>query len=262
MSPRLLAAISLSVGLALLACASPASAPTPEVATPTPVAAAASPVAQAAVPTAAPAPTLPPRPTAPTAGPAARAASPPASVPSRGLRVELAQGTEARYRVREQLARLPLPSDAVGSTREVRGALVFAADGAILRAQSGFEVDMRTLRTDSGMRDRTVGNQVLQTGRFPTATFVPIEARGLAWPLPASDEVAFELVGELTVREVTRPVTWQVVARRAGDEISGLATATFKLEDFQLEIPQVMSVLSVEDTVRLELDFRARLVGG
>src|SRR5215204_4145677 len=73
----------------------------------------------------------------------ARSQTPPAGV----VRLEIQSGSKAEYRVREQLARLNLPNDAVGATESITGALVMRADGTFT-GDSKLTVDMRTLRTD------------------------------------------------------------------------------------------------------------------
>lgn len=166
------------------------------------------------------------------------------------------EGSEARYRVREQLARLSFPSDAVGATKAISGQIVVNPDGTILSEESKIVVDLTTLRSDESRRDNYIKNNTLQTSRFPTAEFVPREIRGLPSPLPASGEGTFQLIGDLTLHGVTRPVTWEVTARLDGQTLTGSATTSFTFADFNLTVPQVFVVLSVDETIRLEVDFQ------
>lgn len=167
-----------------------------------------------------------------------------------------AEGNEARYRVREQLANIDFPSDAVGTTSAVTGAIVIGADGRIVKESSKFTIDLTTLATDSDMRDNFVRRNTLQTETHGSAVFVPTEFRGVTLPLPASGEMTFQMVGELTLREVTRPVTWEVTAKVEGTTISGQAKTQFTFADFEMTKPSVRRVLSVNDEIRLEYDFR------
>jgi len=163
--------------------------------------------------------------------------------------------SEARYRVREQLVNQPLPNDAVGTTRDVSGVVVLTPDGRIVAEASRFEVDLRTLRSDQSRRDAYIQRNTLDTAQYPTAVFVPREAGGLPWPLPASGEFTFQLHGDLTIHGVTKPVTWEVAARREGDGLVGRALTQVTFQDFGMEQPRVAIVLSVEETIQLELDF-------
>jgi polyisoprenoid-binding protein YceI len=145
----------------------------------------------------------------------------------------------------------------VGSTRQVSGTIVLDPSGAVLGDQSKVVVDLRTLKSDEGRRDNFIQRNTLETGRFPTADFVLKEVRGLPSPLPSSGETTFQLVGDLTIHGVTRPATWAATARFAGQEITGTATTSVRLEDFDMARPRVPLVLGIEETLSLELSFRA-----
>lgn len=172
------------------------------------------------------------------------------------------EGNEARYRVREQLANLPLPSDAVGVTSAVTGMIVLNTDGVIASGESKFVVDLTTLKSDQGLRDNFLQRNTLETRQYPTAEFVPLEAIGLPSPLPTSGEVIFQLAGDMTLHGVTRPTTWEVTAQIVnGQELVGSAVTRFTFGDFNLTIPRVGRVLSIEDNIQLELDFHLVLQG-
>ena len=166
------------------------------------------------------------------------------------------EGNEARYRVREQLARLDFPNDAVGATSKIEGGITVRTDGTVVREESRFVIDLESLRTDSERRDNYVRRRTLETETYPTAVFVPTELRGLSFPLPASGEATFQIVGDLTIRGVTRPTTWEVTARFEEGAVAGLAKTQFTFDDFQIAKPRVASVLSVADEIRLEYEFR------
>ena len=162
----------------------------------------------------------------------------------------VAEASEARYRAREQLAERTLPSEAVGVTRGVSGTLVLRPDGTFVAEQSKVTVDLVSLKSDEDRRDNFLRRSTLQTSRFPTAEFVPKEVKGLPSPLPTSGEASFHLLGDLTVRGVTRPVTWQVNARFSEGAVTGQASTSITFQEFELSKPRVFLVLSIEDTLR------------
>ncbi len=162
--------------------------------------------------------------------------------------------SEARFRVREQLANASLPNDAIGRTKDFTGTLVIKPDGSIVSSDSKFVVNMGTLTSDQSMRDNFLRGNVLQVNQYPSAIFVPTQASGLPSPLPQSGQVTFKLIGDLTVRNVTKPVTWDVTAQVQGNQVTGQATTAFKFEDFALTQPRVARVLSIVDNIALELD--------
>jgi polyisoprenoid-binding protein YceI len=165
----------------------------------------------------------------------------------------------ATFRVREQLAGVSLPNDAVGTTTAVGGQLAFDPSGALVDEASKITVDLRELQTDSSRRDSFIKQNTLQTGQYPLAEFVPTSADGLPSPLPDSGEYSFALTGLLTVHGVQKEVTWQATAARQEDRLTGNATAAFAFADFGMSPPNVPVVLSVVDEIRLEIDLVADL---
>jgi polyisoprenoid-binding protein YceI len=194
----------------------------------------------------------------PVAGPAASPSPAAARAASGTTRLALApDASEVRYTVREQLAGRSLPSDAVGTTRSVSGAIVLDPSGAPVADQSRISADLRTLQSDEARRDRYIRENTLEVDRFPTAVFVTRQVQGLPSPLPTSGEASFQLLGDLTIHGMTRPATWEATARFGEQEVTGQATTRLKITDFGMQIPRVTLVLSVEDDVRLDLNFRA-----
>lgn len=164
-------------------------------------------------------------------------------------------GNEARYRVREQLVGLDLPNDAVGVVKEITGSLLVDPSGNVVRDSSKIIVTLTSLKSDKDRRDGYVQRRTLETDKFPTVELVPTSFKGLGGKLPATP-TAFDLVADLTVHGTTRPTTWKVTARQQGADIVGTANTAFTFKDFSLDQPKVPVVLSVNDTIKLEYDFR------
>jgi polyisoprenoid-binding protein YceI len=165
-------------------------------------------------------------------------------------------GNEARYRVREQLAGFDLPKDAVGATKAVTGQIVVGADGKVVKDSSKFIVKLSEMKSDQTRRDNFLRRSTLETTKYPDAELVPVALEGLLLPIQLGSSQTFSVRGDLTVRGVTRPTTWQVTARAEGNDVVGTAATAFTFKDFNLEQPRVPVVLSVADTIRLEYDFR------
>lgn len=239
-------------------------APAPAAATEaTPAAAANTPMPTEAVgvaATAAPAPTE--AMAAVTEPPASSPTEEPAEQPAAGAATifTLGEGTIARYRVEEELANTGF-FVAVGETTDVAGAIAFDANGAVVALESRIAVQAATLRTDSNRRDGYVRNRTLETDSYPEVVFVPTAIDGLPDSIAdASGDVAFTITGDLTVKDQTREVTWDATATFAGDgATTGIASVEFTFDDFGMDKPRVAVVLSVDDTIRLELDFQGAI---
>jgi polyisoprenoid-binding protein YceI len=177
--------------------------------------------------------------------------------PAAGTRLEVASGSKAIYRVREQLARLNFPNDAVGTTESVTGALEIRPDGSFAES-SKLTVDLRTLKTDEDRRDAFVRDNTLETKRFPLAEFIPRRHKGLPVPLPSSGTANFQLVGDMILHGVTSETTWETAATFAADVVTAKATTRFNFAKFKITVPKVFGLLSVDDEIRLELEVRLR----
>jgi len=173
-----------------------------------------------------------------------------------GLHLTVAPaGNEVRYRIREQLANIDLPNDAIGRTGEITGGIGVSTDGQIIPAESKFTINVAKLTSDRSMRDNYVRRRLLETDQFPTVEFTPTSLRGLPKTLPTSGAHTFEMLGNLTVHGVTKPTSWRVTAESKNGQVTGSASTLFTFPDFNLPQPRVPIVLSVNDTIRLEYDF-------
>ena len=164
-------------------------------------------------------------------------------------------GSAARYRVREQLMGHDFPNDAVGETKSVTGAISFDARGKVIRDESKFTLDAGTFVSDQNRRDGYVRGRLLEAQDYPTITFVPTEIRGVKLPVPKSGSAQIQMLGDLTVHGVTRPTVWNGTAQFSDSGVTGTASTSFTFNDIQLEQPRVPVLLSVADTIKLEIDF-------
>ena len=198
----------------------------------------------------------------PQAPPGARAGGPPPPPPPPfPSKCEFLEGTSARYKVGEQLVGIPFANEAVGSTQAVTGAIVLAADGTVNPAQSKITVDLKTLKSDQSLRDGYLQRNVLQTDKFPTLEFVPKRATGAPSPFPTAQRpqaMGVQLVGDMTLHGVTSEVTWNIATTVSGDAIAGRGLTSFTFSTFNLTKPTVPLLLSAEDKIQLEVEFRCK----
>ncbi len=164
--------------------------------------------------------------------------------------------SQARFIIDEVLKNAP--KTVVGTTDQVAGELeVDPADPSKSRVGI-IQVNTRGLTTDSGMRNRAIANRILQTDRYEFVTFTPKQLVGLPTQGAIGQSYSFQIVGDLTIRDVTRETTFDVTVTAVSEtRLEGTAAATIRHADFGITIPQVRQVASVSDDVRLEIDFVA-----
>jgi polyisoprenoid-binding protein YceI len=164
-------------------------------------------------------------------------------------------GNEARWRVRERLASFDFPNDAVGTTRDIGGAIVIGPDGQPDSTASKITVNLTTLQSDRSMRDGYIKHRTLETDRFPTAVLVPTRFLRMRTPMPDTGTFTFEIVANLTVHGVTKATTWLVTAIGKDRGFAGTALTRVTFEDFAMAQPRVPILLSIEDEINLEFQF-------
>ena len=163
-------------------------------------------------------------------------------------------GSEAGYRVREQLANFDAETDAVGRTSDVTGSitLVAAGDGAQL-TEGSIEIDTTTIASDEDRRDNRMRDEGLQTDEYPTATFVVTAPVDIPAAALAGTPTDVTLVGDLTLHGVTKPVEIPAQAQLANGQIQVAGSLTFPLSDFGIVAPNVGGfIVSIADEGALE----------
>jgi polyisoprenoid-binding protein YceI len=157
-------------------------------------------------------------------------------------------GTFVGFRVEEELQGLGSVT-AVGRTPVVTGSLEI--DGTTVNAVT-IEADMSAITTNDGRRDDKVW-EALETGTFPTGTFVLTQPIDLGDAASSGEAVSADAVGELTIHGVTLPVTIPLQAQLVGDTIVVVGQADVVFADYGVELPTAPIVLSLDDNGIIEL---------
>lgn len=159
----------------------------------------------------------------------------------------VAPGSQAGYRVGELLYGQRV--DAVGRTPDVTGSVRLAGT----RVTAGeITVDVRTVASDQSRRDDYFTDNIMQTARYPNAVFTLTQPVDLGAEFAAGNRRTADATGTLTVKDVTREVTFPLTALRSGDtiDVSGSVPVTFT--DFGIEPPNFGDVVKVDPTGEVE----------
>jgi len=164
--------------------------------------------------------------------------------------------SEARFIIGEILANAP--NTVIGVNTQVQGGGVLNYIDPELSTLDEFLIDSSGFETDSSLRNRAIRNFILQSDQFPIISFQPIDIMGIPSEIIVGETVPFEIVGQLTIREVTQEVTFGGEATMiADDRVEGLASTTILRSDFGLSIPSVPRVAGVDEEFILEIEFVA-----
>ena len=180
----------------------------------------------------------------------------PASASSPILAQIVPEESEVRFLIYEVLN--GAPKTVVGTTNQVAGELAVDPNDPTQTQVGVIQVNARTLTTDSEMRTRTIANRILETNQYEFITFTPTSLVGLPEQGSVGQAYKFQMVGDLTIKDVTKEVTFAVTATPQSEtRLEGTATTTILYADYGITIPSVRQVASVEDEVRIEIDFVA-----
>jgi polyisoprenoid-binding protein YceI len=150
-------------------------------------------------------------------------------------------------------------ADVVGSTQEIAGQLQLNLDNlSDALGENRFTVQMNTLTTDRSLRDNWIRENGPRFNDYPEASFVATAIEGAPTSYTDGEEVSFQLVGDLTIREITQPATFAVTARLTGDTLTGVATTRLLMSDFGIDPPNFANTLAVADEFGIEVQFTAR----
>lgn len=214
-------------------------------------------------------PTDAPKPAA-TAAPAAVATSAPAATtapakptdapkPATPGAYKIVPGqSKASYAVNEVfINRGNLLATAIGVSTVVNGEITLDPADPSKSKVGEITIDVSAFASDSGQRDNYIRRNSLESTKFPLARFKPTAITGLPASYKDGDELKFKMTGDMTVREATAPVTFDVTAKLAGGKLTGTATADVKMTDFKFNPPDIAGVLKADNEVKLKLEFVA-----
>lgn len=165
-------------------------------------------------------------------------------------------GSVAGFRVREELATLSAPSDAVGRTSEVVGAVKVEDDGSSVTALRGstIEVDLTSLESDQSRRDDRIRTTGLESDSFPTATFELTEDIDMPNSLREGSSVNVDAPGELTLHAVTRSVTVPLEIRLSGATVQVVGSHEITMSDYDIDVGSFGGFVSLEETGTIEFE--------
>lgn len=136
-----------------------------------------------------------------------------------------------------------------GTTNDVTGTI--AADLSNPASSSvQIDVNLSTLDTGNGLRNRHLRERYVQTGTYPTATFKSVSVAAPSTPVAPNQPMELKVTGDFTMHGVTKRMTTPVRVivipesditrntRGPGDWIHATATFKLKLSEFGINVPE------------------------
>ena len=157
----------------------------------------------------------------------------------------VSEGSEATFTVREKLARLPLPSDAVVRTSAITGEVYLDGRPSLI------EIDLLQLSSDQSLRDDYIRRRMFRND--PVALFTVEDVGQISQSFLDGDATEGTITGRLEIRGITVPITFEGQARDDGDVIFILGRSSFVWADFGMSPPNIARIVEVEDEVAVEV---------
>jgi polyisoprenoid-binding protein YceI len=155
--------------------------------------------------------------------------------------------SQAGYRVQEVLG--GQNNTAVGRTSQVTGSI--SIHGSTVSSAS-FLVDLRTVHSDQSQRDVQFNDRIMDTAKYPDATFKLTKPVALG-SIPALDKTVTEAAtGTLTMHGTTRTVMFTVEARYTGSEIQVSGSIPVVFADWNIANPSFAGFVTTQDHGLLE----------
>jgi polyisoprenoid-binding protein YceI len=164
--------------------------------------------------------------------------------------------SEVRFFIDEVLRGEPVT--VLGQTNQIAGQISVDPDQPARTQVGPIRINARTLETDSSQRNRAINNFVLQTGQFEFIEFTPTALQGLPEQVTIGQPFTLQVVGDLTIRDVTKPVTFEMTVTPVSEtRLEATGKTTVQRGDYNLTIPSVPFVADVAEEVHLEIDLVA-----
>ena len=190
-----------------------------------------------------------------TGVPVAPAGSAPLAGSGTLYKIDAAQ-SEAHYEVSETFFQGNRLNLAIGRTKGVAGDVRVDFANPANSQIGAIVIDVSQLTSDEGRRDNYIRNNGLQSSKYPQATFKPTKVEGLPASVKPGDQLTLKVTGDLTVKQTTKPVTFDVTLTAGQDKVTGTAAAEILLSDFGAG-PIQLAMLQTEDKAKLVFEFVA-----
>jgi polyisoprenoid-binding protein YceI len=190
-----------------------------------------------------------------TGVPVAPAGSAPLAGTGKLFKIDAAQ-SEAHYEVSETFFQGNRLNLAIGRTKGIAGNVRVDFANAANSQIDTIVIDVSQLTSDEDRRDNFIRRNALQSSQFPQVTFKPTKIEGLPASVKPGDQLTLKVTGDLTVKQTTKPVTFDVTLTANQDKVTGTGSTEIVLSDFGAG-PIQIAMLQTEDKAKLVFDFVA-----
>lgn len=146
--------------------------------------------------------------------------------------------------------------DFEGVTNKIDGYILPPDEKNLYNSEVYFEVDLNSIDTGIGLRNRHMREDYLHTDKYPYTSF-----KGLINEVKKKSEKEFDIKasGDISIHGVTRKITVSGTITFVPNGINVTSNFSVKLSDFKIKVPEVM-FLKISEEIKLILDFNMNKV--
>jgi polyisoprenoid-binding protein YceI len=141
--------------------------------------------------------------------------------------------------------------DIEGITDKIDGYLYREGQDLTEQSELYFEVDLNSLDTGIGLRNRHMRENYLETEKFPFTHFTGKITKA---DKIAENKYSVSVDGNMFIHGETRPLTVEGEIIETSEMLQIRTAFQVKLSDYKIKIPQLM-FLKINENIKLELDF-------
>ena len=144
--------------------------------------------------------------------------------------------------------------DFEGTTNNIDGYIYWEGDELFAgKNELYFEVELNTLKTGIGKRDRDMREDVLETHKWPITyfkgSFKQVEKK------ENTDHYSVELKGIMFIHGVEKEMIIPGEIKIEGEVMSVESKYSIFLKDFEIEAPSLLAFIKVAEEIKLEIKF-------
>jgi polyisoprenoid-binding protein YceI len=147
--------------------------------------------------------------------------------------------------------------DFEGITSNIDGYLYWEGDSLTHNSELYFEVDLNTLDTGIGLRNRHMRDNYLETEKYPRTWF---RAEIVAVDSVSENEMRLRAKGTMFIHGVEREKEIEGTLNRQDGRLQIQAQFEVKLSDYNIKIPSIM-FYKIDEVMALEVSFFMNMAG-
>jgi polyisoprenoid-binding protein YceI len=148
---------------------------------------------------------------------------------------------------------------AVGVTHSIDAEVAVDRNNIANSQISDITINISEFTSDQPRRDGIIRQRWLESNKFPFAKLAGAKIVGLpARPYKDAETLAFQITGKLTVRDVTKDVTFNARGTLTGKVLVVTAFTDVLMTDFGFDPPSVGGFVQANNELRIQLNLVAR----